>query len=343
MTQLERLAQNIIFGANGEDMQKVITTITNGGVVGVETIIRWKDSGEICQRDIAISKHETTEGFWFDEDFLFNVNNVPQFLSLLANLDFIQDEFDTEDEWLEEIHKYEGEDKDDYFHSGEDFDIIDVIGKYFIEPDQFKEPIIGKVEIIEGGAKYTCDSTDQGYVFKDFNAIKHKRGICYIAECGFDDGDNDGTLILTPDNTWENINSGAVVTYDSARQQVKDLVNNCFPKFRSNFTKPNNDLYYEFIEKITDYILQEVDWQCFSTMLNEMDLEEELDYFLQDKFAEFAKKRFEEDGDDTEYEDNEDLFDKLANYLGRYCYRNDDYSLTDWDSLIDRWENEPNY
>lgn len=146
MTQVERLAQNIIFGANGEDMQKVITTITNGGVVGVETIIRWKDSGEICQRDIAISKHETTEDFWFDEDFLFNVNDVPQFLSLLANIDFVQNEFDTEEEWLEEIHKYEGEDKDDYFHSGEDFDVIDIIGKYFIESDQFYEPMIGTLE-----------------------------------------------------------------------------------------------------------------------------------------------------------------------------------------------------
>jgi len=140
MTQLERLAQNILFGYNGEDMQKVITTITNGGVVGVETIIRWKDSGEICQRDIAISKYETTEDFWFDEDFLFNVNDVPHFLSLLANLDFINDEFSSESEWLQEIHKYEGEDKEDYFHSGEDFDVIDVVGKYFIEPDQFNEP-----------------------------------------------------------------------------------------------------------------------------------------------------------------------------------------------------------
>lgn len=338
MTQLERLAQNIIFGANGEDMQKVITTITNGGVVGVETIIRWKDSGEICRRDIAISKHETTEDFWYDEDFLFNVNDVPHFLSLLANLDFINDEFSSESEWLQEIHKYEGEDKDDYFHSGEDFDVIDVISKYFIEPDQFYEPMIGTKEVVEGGVLYTPDYTEQGYAFKDLNAIKKKEGICYIAESGFSDSE-DRTLLLTPDNTWEHINSGAVVTYESATKQVKDFVNECFPKFRAS----NKDLFHEFVEKITDYILQEVDWQCFDTMLNEMDLEEELDYFLQDKFAEFAKARFEKDGDDTEYEDNEDLFDKLANYFGRYCYRDDDYSLTDWDSLIDRWEDEPNY
>lgn len=335
MTQLERLAQNIIFGANGEDMQKVITTITNGGVVGVETIIRWKDSGEICQRDIAISKHETTEGFWFDEDFLFNVNDVPHFLSLLANLDFINDEFSSESEWLQEIHKYEGEDKDDYFHSGEDFDIIDVIGKYFIEPDQFEEPIIGTKEVVEGGVKYTPDSTDNGYVFKDMNEVKNKtNNVCYIAECEFDNGD----LIINEKNLPRLIELGGVCTYQSALKYTKEVIESYFPEFAKQ-----TDLFNEFAEKLTDYILQEVDWQCFSTMLNDMDLDDELDYFLQDKFAEFAKARFEEDGDDTEYEDNEDLFDKLANYFGRYCYRDDDYSLTDWDSLIDRWEDEPNY
>lgn len=337
MTQLERLAQNIIFGYNGEDMQKVITTITNGGVVGVETIIRWKD-GEICQRDIAISKYETTEDFWFDEDFLFNVNDVPHFLSLLANLDFINDEFSSESEWLQEIHKYEGDDKDDYFHSGEDFDVIDVIGKYFIEPDQFNEPMIGTKEVVEGGVKYTPDHTAQGYVFKDYNAIKKKEGICYIAESGFSDSEN-GTLLLTPDNTWEHINAGSVVTYDSAKKQVKDLLRECFPQFSIG----NFDLYCEFVHKVTDYILQEVDWQCFSTMLNEMDLEEELEVFLQDKFVEYAKKRLKEDNDDTTYNSDRELFYKFADYFSGYFYRNEDYSLTNWDSLIDRWENEPNY
>lgn len=203
--------------------------------------------------------------------------------------------------------------------------------------------MIGKKEIVEGGVLYTPDQTGQGYVFKDLNAIKNKKGVCYIAECGFEVDDYDetnGTLLLTPDNTWEHINAGAVVTYDSAEQQVKDLMRSCFPKFCAT---ASFEMYQEFAEKITDYILEEVDWQCFSTMLNEIDLEEELDYFLQDKLAEFAKARFEKDGDDTEFEDNEDLFDKLANYLGHYCYRDDDYSLTDWDSLIDRWEDEPNY
>lgn len=199
--------------------------------------------------------------------------------------------------------------------------------------------MIGTKKVVEGGILYTPNSTDNGYVFKDYDAIKNKSGICYIAECGFRDNE-EGTLLLTPDNTWEHIDAGAVVTYSSAWQQVEDFFNSLLPNFS---TIDNFDLYTEFIEKITDYILQEVDWQCFSTMLSEMDLEEELEDFLRNKFAEFAKERLEKDGDDTEYEDNEDLVKKLCDYFGETCYRHDDYSLTDWDSLIDRWEDEPNY
>ena len=337
MTQLERLAQNIIFGDNGEKMQKVIETIVNGGVVAVQAIVRWKEDGEICQRDIAISKHESTEGFWFDEDFLFNVKDVPQFLFLLANLDFTKDEFDTEEEWLEEIHKYEGDDKDDYFHSGEDFDVIDVIGTYYIEPDQFEETMIGTKERVKGGTRYKSGHTNNGWVFKDLDEIRNKtNNVCYIAECEFDDFD---TILISGRNIKKLIKLGGVSTYQSALQDTKDLVESQFPKF----AELRQDLFNEFAEKLTDYILQEIDWQCFSTMLNGMDLDDELDYFLQDKLAEFAKARFEKDGDDTEYADNEDLFDKLSNYLGMYCYRNDDYTLTDWDELIDKWEDNPNY
>lgn len=336
MTQLERLAQNIIFGGDGEKMQKVIETIVNGGVVAVQTIVRWKEDGEICQRDIAISKHESTEDFWFDEDFLFNVKDVPQFLFLLANLDFTQDEFDTEEEWLEELHKYEGDDKDDYFNSNEDFDVIDVIGTYYIEPDQFGEPIIGKSEIIEGGVKYTPGRTDNGYVFKDLNEIKNKtNNVCYIAEGGFDDE----TLIITEDNLQTEIGMGAVCTYQSALSDAKTLLAWHFPKF----AECHKDLFERFAEHITDFVLQEVDWQCFSTMLNEIDIHEELDYFLQNNFVAFAKKRIVQDNDDTDISDDKAFRKSLLGFFGEQCYRTDDYTLTDWDSLIDEWENEPNY
>lgn len=197
--------------------------------------------------------------------------------------------------------------------------------------------MIGTKKIVNGGILYTPDQTEQGYVFKDYGAIEKKEGICYIAEAGFSDCE-DGTLLLTPDNTWEHIDAGGVVTYSSAWQQVEDFFHSLFPNSSINY-----DLYTEFIENITDYVFQEVDWQCFSTMLYEMDLEEELECFLQEKFTEFAKKRLKEDGDGTTYNSDNELFYKFADYFSGYFYRNDDYSLTDWDRLIDRWEDEPNY
>jgi len=340
MTQLEKLAGDILFGTKCEDMQRVIETITYGGVVGVHCIIRWKEDGEICERNISISKHKSGDFDWWDkldEDFVFNVENVPQFFSLLANLDFTMNEFDTEEQWLEEIHKYEGEGKDDYFNSREDFDIIDVIDRYFINPEDLGGPIIGTKEVVEGGVKYTCGHTDQGYVFKDMNEVKNKtHNVCYIAECDFD-GES---IIITDENLPKLIDLGGVCTYQSALKYTKELIESMFPEF----AKKHTDLFNEFAEKITDYILQEVDWLCFGTMLNEMDLQEELEVFLQEKFTEFAKTRLEKDGDGTTYKTDDELFYKFADYFGGgYFYRHNDYTLTDWDSLIDRWEDEPNY
>jgi hypothetical protein len=196
--------------------------------------------------------------------------------------------------------------------------------------------MIGNRREIEGGAIFSAGDTDNGYCYKSEKAIKERKGICYIAECGFDKEE----LVLTPDNTWEEIHNGSVVTYTSAADKVRALMHTCYPEFA---TIANFDLCMEFTYKITDYILEEVDWQCFSTMLNELDMDEELAYFLESKFVEFAKERLKKDGDDTQYEDDDDLWDKLSNYLGQYCYRHDDFSLTDWDSLIDKWEDEPNY
>jgi hypothetical protein len=76
-------------------------------------------------------------------------------------------------------------------------------------------------------------------------------------------------------------------------------------------------------------------------MLNDMDLYEELDMFLADEFVEFAKKRIKQDNDGTDIDDT--LADRLFGFLGDTCYRHDDFSLTSWDDLLDKWENEPNY
>ena len=131
------------------------------------------------------------------------------------------------------------------------------------------------------------------------------------------------------------------------RETVKNRIESydfaCFDDKVILNSKEMWDMYQEFIDRLTEGVLESVDWQDVDVLINEWNMDEELDSFLQEKFTEFAKARLEKDGDDTEYEDNDDLWDKLSNYLGCYCYRDDNYSLTDWDSLIDRWENEPNY
>ena len=288
-------------------------------------------SGEIQEDCIFITKD--------GKPFLYGTNavsSVGEMVSLLSNVDFLPSDFDTMEEYKHEIVKYMDKDGEYYFRPNRfGFNIIDIID---IVPCTIqKEPIIGKKQVVKGGVRYYADSTDNGYVFKDFNAIKKKEGICYIAECAWDDT-KDEFITLTPDNTFEMIYNGSVVTYDSARNFVRDTISSNCPAFA---TLANFDLYQKFIDKITDYILQEVDWQCFSTMLNDMDLDEELDIFLADEFVEFAKKRIKQDNDDTDIDDT--LADRLFGFLGENCYRNDDFSLTSWDDLLDKWEDEPNY
>ena len=155
--------------------------------------------------------------------------------------------------------------------------------------------------------------------------------------------DKEGNLILNNSNIATLVEWGFVSTWDSARETVKNHIESYTFACFDDKVALNSKEYQEFIDRLTEGVLECVDWQGVDTLINEWDLGEELDCFLQEKFAEFAKKRLEEDGDDTDYEDTDELWDKLSNYFGCYCYRNNDYSLTDWDSLIDRWEDEPAY
>ena len=102
---------------------KIADILNNGGTIGVRCAIRWKDTREICERKIAIATN-SNEGKSFDNDFLFQVENTNQFLMLLANLDFISD-YIGYCEWEAMVHEYD-KNADDYFNSGEDFDIVEV-------------------------------------------------------------------------------------------------------------------------------------------------------------------------------------------------------------------------
>jgi hypothetical protein len=276
------------------------------------------------------------------KQFMFGVHcvaSIGELLSLCANVDFLPSDFNTDMIYRSELSKYTTTPEDDeyYFPLNDfEFNIIDITS-ILAFPPQNEDKMIGSKEVVAGGVRYFAGQTDNGYVFKDFNAIEKKEGICYIAECAWDNTKDD-FITLTPDNTFKMIDEGSVATYESAHNFVRDTLHSQFNAFA---TMANFDLYRKFIDKITDYILQEVDWCCFSTMLNDMDLYEELDMFLADEFVEFAKKRIKQDNDGTDIDDT--LADRLFGFLGDTCYRHDDFSLTSWDDLLDKWENEPNY
>lgn len=211
---------------------------------------------------------------------------------------------------------------------------------------------IGSRTPIEGGAVFSAGSTDNGYCYKSEKAIKEHSGVCYITEHAFTDHDKElqhdeeGNLIVTPDNIATLVDWGYVITWHSARESAQNHIDSyefgCFNRKVVVNSADMWDLYQEFIDHIAEGVLECVDWQGVDTLLNEWDLYEELASFLQEKFVEFAKERIKQDGDDTDIDDP--VFEEnLFGFLGYECYRDDDFNLTDWDTLIDRWENEPNY
>jgi len=120
MNALERKAMRLFEEIGVNEINK--SARDKKKIVRVNCVIRWKD-GTKDNRDINITSRALKR---IDDDFFFHVSDVGAFISLLANLDFVYEDFDSEKEWLEEIAKYEEDDKDDYFNSREDFDIIDV-------------------------------------------------------------------------------------------------------------------------------------------------------------------------------------------------------------------------
>ena len=268
------------------------------------------------------------------------VKNIGEVLSLCSPIEFLPDEFPSLMVYRSELLKYvvTPEDETYYFPVTRfGFNIMDIMN-IAILPMIDDEPIIGHKEEITGGIAYYGEQTDnEGFIFKDMNAIRNREGVCYIATCAFEqDGDKNGCIVLTPNNIFDYIENGSVETYSSARKSVNDLLQTYYPEF-ANIS--NWQLWHKFVDWLTDKIFNEVDWQCFGTMLNDMDLDEQLDMFLANEFVEYAKERIKKENDDTDLD--EGFGDRLFDFLGENCFRNDDFSLTSWDSLIDKWIDDP--
>ena len=140
--------------------------------------------------------------------------------------------------------------------------------------------VVGSRQDILGGAKFTCGSTDNGFCYKSEQAIKERKGICYIAECDFDDTNE---LVITDENIYDLISMGGVETWESAIQQVKDCLSR-LDEFKNYLDSIETwDLFNNFADYITECGLDQCDWQCFGTWLVEIDLQECLEDFKAEK------------------------------------------------------------
>ena len=216
---------------------------------------------------------------------------------------------------------------------------------------------IGSHKNTANGDVFSCGKTDNGYCYKSEKAIKERKGVCYIAESAFEkclweygkvhpEYDEEGNLIVNENDINALIDCGCLETWDSARKQVEEIIEyndyGCFDKRVLKNCKEIREMYKQFAEYIAECALYNVDWQCLGTYLNEIDIDEELDYFIKQRFVQFAKERIKADNDDTDVD--YPVFEKnLFGFLGDDCFVDDEFNLTDWDSLIDKWEDEPNY
>jgi hypothetical protein len=99
----------------------------------VDCVIRWKDNGKLEKVTIALFDYDEVSVPDYDDDrIFFYVGDKVDFFFLLSEVDIEDMPTEDLDEFEKELNKYAetDEDKQHYFASGEDFDIVNIINLY---------------------------------------------------------------------------------------------------------------------------------------------------------------------------------------------------------------------
>ena len=134
-----------------------------------------------------------------------------------------------------------------------------------------------------GTIEYIGGQTDNGMCYKDISAWKNGNGIIYISEYELEDLEN-------------GINHTDLWTRETWLAWVEEHLK-------------GNDLYYKngCAEYIASIVLEECDWQCLSTLLEEIDIEEDIKCYLFDECIKYCAEHF-----DTETYDINSTFSRMA-------------------------------
>lgn len=114
-------------------------------------------------------------------------------------------------------------------------------------------------KVVEDGkpTRYYGDQTDNGMCYKDLEAFKDGSDICYIPECE----------LLEDWSVDEDI-----LGLGYAKEDVLNIA-------RDYISDEGIPVEEDFVEYIAECALQNVDWQCIETDLNEVDIYETWEYY----------------------------------------------------------------
>ena len=155
-----------------------------------------------------------------------------------------------------------------------------------------------------GTTQYFGGETNNGICYKDLSAWDND-GIIYISEYELEDLGNG----ISQNDLW-------------TKQTWLEWV---------EIHLKGNDLYYEngCAEHIAFLVLQECDWQCLSTLLEEIDIEETIKWYLFNECIKYCVEHFDRDTYNVDY-----TFSKMA--MQRSDLKSVDYMVyTHISNLID--------
>lgn len=127
---------------------------------------------------------------------------------------------------------------------------------------RLKELTIGSVIKKDNNLIYEAGITFNGMVYKNWDEFYYGNGICYISEHGFDDSE-DWTIEIPKEEK----------SIGYTRQDFLNIV-----REEVGYEVPDNVVW-----AIATDVFETVDWQYPETYLYEMNLEEEIEAFCDDK------------------------------------------------------------
>ena len=145
--------------------------------------------------------------------------------------------------------------------------------KYFISETEYfdivKEAEYGYLlKDKKGNIYYSGGQTIQGYVYKDYDAYNVGKGICYIPEFGFPEESDYISSKMVKEYTKLDINR-------AVKNELSQNYSDCFK---------SKKIPKKLIDNISKYVFDTVDWQSPETILDEMDLEEEIMIYFENNF-----------------------------------------------------------